>query len=111
MPNFNHLVRRASSLIAHFYCSPRDNDAMLKLSGFLALWAALAFGSTTANAACPADANPAQWVDGGDICLAVSVAGAKDAGSSPTLVVLVHGDGSDGGPTDYLYPFARSIAG
>jgi pimeloyl-ACP methyl ester carboxylesterase len=84
---------------------------MLRRSGFLALGLALVFGSTTADAACPADADPAQWIEGGGTCLVVSVAGAKDAGSSSTLVVLVHGDGSDGGPTDYLYPFARSIAG
>jgi predicted esterase len=84
---------------------------MLRLSGFLALGLALVFGSTTANAACPAGADPAHWIEGGGTCLVVSVAEAKGAGPSPTLVVLVHGDASDGGPADYLAPFARSIAG
>ncbi len=84
---------------------------MLRLCSFLALGLALAFGSTAASAACPAGTDPAHWIEGGGTCLVISVAGAKEAGSPPTLVVLVHGDGSDGGPTDYLYSFARSIAG
>jgi len=75
---------------------------------------ALALGVLIASAAptlakCPANADAEQWVDGGELCLAMAVAGTKDAGPSPTLVVLVHGDTSSGGPADYLVPFARSL--
>lgn len=75
----------------------------------------MALGVLIASAAptlakCPANADVEQWVDGGALCLAMATAGTKDAGPSPTLVVLLHGDTSSGGPADYLVPFARSLA-
>jgi len=74
----------------------------------------MALGVLIASAAptlakCPANADAEQWVDGGALCLAMATAGTKDASPAPTLVVLVHGDTSSGGPADYLVPFARSL--
>jgi pimeloyl-ACP methyl ester carboxylesterase len=65
--------------------------------------------SSPALAACPVGADPAKWVDGGGTCLALSVAGTEAAGSKPTLVVLIHGDVSAGGPANYMYPLAQSL--
>jgi len=76
----------------------------------LSLLLCLASASTPARADCASGASPAQWVDGGGTCLAISVAGAETAGTAPKLVVLLHGDVSAGGPADYLYPFATSLA-
>jgi pimeloyl-ACP methyl ester carboxylesterase len=68
------------------------------------------FSVTAAEAACPKNPDAANWIDAGGTCLAISVAGGPTAGSSPTLVVLIHGDVADGGPADYLYPFAPALA-
>jgi pimeloyl-ACP methyl ester carboxylesterase len=64
----------------------------------------------SAHATCPTGADPARTVDAGETCLAISVYGASTAGATPKLVVLIHGDVSDGGPADYLYPLAQSLA-
>jgi pimeloyl-ACP methyl ester carboxylesterase len=68
------------------------------------------FGATAAEAACPSNADPASWIDAGGTCLAISAAGSPTADSPSTLVLLIHGDASDGGHADYLYPFAQSLA-
>jgi pimeloyl-ACP methyl ester carboxylesterase len=72
--------------------------------------ASAALGATGAAAACPPNADATRWIDAGDTCLAISVAGGATAGAPSTLVLLIHGDVADGGPADYLYPFARAVA-
>jgi hypothetical protein len=63
-----------------------------------------------AHAACPPDSRIAEWVLGGGLCLAASTFGAENAGERPTLVVVVHGDISDGGLATYHVAFARRLA-
>jgi pimeloyl-ACP methyl ester carboxylesterase len=62
-----------------------------------------------ANAACPAGADIKDWVPGGSLCLAAATYD-KQAGSSPALLVFLHGDTSSGGPADYLFEFARRFS-
>ena len=80
------------------------------LAAFVLMVVGATLGVAMANAACPADADTAHWIDGGGACLTMSVAGDKTAGPSPRLVVLIHGDVSEGGPATYLYPLAQSVA-
>ena len=49
-------------------------------------------------------------VAAGELCLGVRVFGAEAASTSPVLIVLLHGDVSDGGPADYMYPAAQDIS-
>ena len=65
--------------------------------------------STYVSASCPADADPAQWIDGGEYCLAMRLAGHIDSGKAKKLVVLIHGDVSAGGPADYMYKRAVAL--
>ena len=65
--------------------------------------------SPYASASCPADADPTQWIDGGEYCLAMRVAGHIDSGKAKNLVVLIHGDVSAGGPADYMYKRAVAL--
>jgi pimeloyl-ACP methyl ester carboxylesterase len=65
--------------------------------------------STYASASCPADADPAQWIDVGEYCLAMRLAGHIDSGKAKKLVVLIHGDVSAGGPADYMYKRAVAV--
>ena len=80
----------------------------------LALFAGLMFGCgvayDVAHAACPADSNITEWVFGGGLCQAAATFGAETAGPSPALVVVVHGDISDGGDATYHIAFARTLA-
>src|ERR1043165_9961224 len=64
-----------------------------------------------AVAACPAGTSIADYVPGGGLCLAAATYGASGAGASPALVVVLHGDVSSGGPADYHFATARSLAG
>jgi pimeloyl-ACP methyl ester carboxylesterase len=61
-----------------------------------------------AHAGCPPDSRIADWVLGGGRCLAVTTF-ADDAGT-PLLIVVVHGDISDGGRATYHAAFARTLA-
>lgn len=63
-----------------------------------------------ALAACPPGSAIGDHVLGKGLCLAVATSGADEAGDAPTLVVVVHGDASSGGPADYLFRFARTLA-
>jgi hypothetical protein len=69
---------------------------------------ALTMGGS-AYAACPAGSSIKDWVQGGKLCFAAATYGTEAAGSSPVLVVVLHGDTSSGGPADYHFDFARSI--
>lgn len=62
------------------------------------------------HAACPAGSSLKDWVQGEPLCFAAASYGTDGTGSSPTLVVILHGDTSGGGPADYHLDFARSIA-
>jgi pimeloyl-ACP methyl ester carboxylesterase len=73
------------------------------------LFAGLMFGCGVARAACPADSSIAEWVFGGGLCQAAATSGAATAGPSPTLVVVVHGDISDGGAATYHVAFAKTL--
>jgi pimeloyl-ACP methyl ester carboxylesterase len=63
-----------------------------------------------AAAACPPDSRIAEWVLGAGRCLAAATFGAETAGEHPVLVVVVHGDISDGGLATYHVAFARALA-
>jgi predicted esterase len=49
-------------------------------------------------------------VEATGVCLVTQTFGADAAGARPTLVVAIHGDGSDGGPSDYMASFVRGLA-
>jgi pimeloyl-ACP methyl ester carboxylesterase len=76
----------------------------------LVLAVLLALLSGPAHAACPPDSRIADWVLGAGRCLAAATFGAETAGAQPTLVVVVHGDISDGGLATYHVAFARALA-
>ena len=65
---------------------------------------------TAARADCPPNANIADWVFGGKLCQAAATFGAEAAGASPVLIVVVHGDISDGGSATYHVAFAKTLA-
>ncbi|PWR18033.1 alpha/beta hydrolase family protein [Zavarzinia compransoris] len=50
------------------------------------------------------------WLMVGGNCLGIETFGADNLGPRPQLVVLLHGDSSQGGPVDYFYPIAREIS-
>ena len=66
--------------------------------------------SSAARADCPPGASITDWVFGGKLCQAATTFGAETAGASPTLIVVVHGDISDGGRATYHVAFARTLA-
>lgn len=66
--------------------------------------------TTAAVAACRPDSTIADYVYGGGLCLAAETFGAESAGASPVLVVVVHGDISDGGAATYHARFASTLA-
>jgi pimeloyl-ACP methyl ester carboxylesterase len=66
--------------------------------------------SGAAHAACPPDSNITDWVLGGGLCQAATTVGAVAAGERPRLIVMVHGDISDGGAATYHVEFARRLA-
>lgn len=70
--------------------------------------ACLLFWSGAVQAACPPDSRLADWVYGGRLCLAATTFG-NEADAS-TLIVVVHGDISDGGAATYHVAFARTLA-
>ena len=67
--------------------------------------------STAARAECPPGARISEWVFGGKLCQAVTTFGAETAGPLPLLIVVVHGDISDGGRATYHVVFAKTLAG
>ena len=86
------------------------------MAGFLVAAAAAAWSAPGAaetdeqrEKAC---ANPdmIERVVGREICLAIHTFGAEAAGPSPTLVVVLHGDMSSGGPPEYHLDIARRLA-
>ena len=74
------------------------------------LAAVLSAVTTTALASCPPDSTIADRVFGGGVCLAAETFGAESAGAHPVLIVVVHGDISDGGAATYHAHFARTLA-
>lgn len=56
-------------------------------------------------------ANPdmVNWIKGKDFCLAIHTFAAA-AGPSPTLVIVLHGDMSKGGPAQYHIDIAKTLA-
>jgi pimeloyl-ACP methyl ester carboxylesterase len=82
----------------------------LNSRGFAALLAAQLMGAATAQAACPPNSRIAEWVLGGGLCQAVTTFGIETAGAEPVLVVVVHGDISDGGAATYHVAFAKTLA-
>jgi pimeloyl-ACP methyl ester carboxylesterase len=77
---------------------------------FLLITAALALGAEAAHASCPPRSTVATHVFAGGLCLVVNTFGREEAGPTPTLVVVVHGDISDGGYATYHAAFAKAIA-
>lgn len=71
---------------------------------------ACALATTGAFASCPPDSAIADHVYGGGLCLAAETFGADNAGTSPVLIVVVHGDISDGGAATYHARFAKTLA-
>lgn len=66
--------------------------------------------AVAAQAHCPPHSTPLTHVLAGGLCLVVNTYGAGSAGSAPVLVVVVHGDISDGGRATYHARFAERIA-
>jgi pimeloyl-ACP methyl ester carboxylesterase len=62
-----------------------------------------------AQASCPPESTIRDRVFGGGLCLVASTFGAESAGERPTLVVVVHGDISDGGAATYHATFAKTL--
>jgi pimeloyl-ACP methyl ester carboxylesterase len=62
------------------------------------------------HAACPPDSTIRDWVLGGGLCQAITTFGTETAGERPLLIVVVHGDISDGGAATYHVEFARTLA-
>lgn len=76
---------------------------------FLLLALLLLCGSP-ARADCPPGSSIADWVFGGKLCQAATTFGAEAVGTSPVLIVVVHGDISDGGRATYHVAFAQTLA-
>lgn len=67
-------------------------------------------GDEAARSAMPCgDRVIGEAVPGAGLCLAVQTRGVQNAGAAPTLVVMLHGDVSRGGPADYMIPFAEEV--
>ena len=79
-----------------------------RLAGRLLLVLAT-LSASAAWADCPPDSTIATSVFGGGLCLVAETFGAEGAGRSPALVVVVHGDISDGGAATYHAAFARTL--
>ena len=76
----------------------------------LCLLSASSLFTATGNAkADPCDAETETRVTGATECLVYQSFGTQS--SNTTLVVFIHGDGSRGGASDYLYPLAQSVSG
>lgn len=75
----------------------------------IALIGALLLGIGGAHAACPPDSRIEDWVFGGGLCLAATTF-AEKPGAAPLLIVVVHGDISDGGAATYHVAFAKTLA-
>jgi pimeloyl-ACP methyl ester carboxylesterase len=63
-----------------------------------------------AAARCPPRSTIVEYVFGGGLCMAATTFGTDTAGAHPTLIVVVHGDISDGGAATYHAEFARTLA-
>jgi pimeloyl-ACP methyl ester carboxylesterase len=70
----------------------------------------LAFMCGAAHAACPPDSTIRDWALGGGLCQAITTFGSEPPGERPLLIVVVHGDISDGGAATYHVEFARTLA-
>jgi len=79
------------------------------MRGLIHVAGALLLGASAARADCPPDARISDWVLGGGLCQAAATFGAETARPS-TLIVVVHGDISDGGTATYHIAFARTLA-
>ncbi|MBL8834185.1 MAG: hypothetical protein JNL71_17470 [Rhodospirillales bacterium] len=77
--------------------------AILLLLAFLSMVPAVAAADPCAGR------DPARTVAGGNLCLAMRAFGAA-AAVGGTLVVVLHGDASSGGPAVYHFDIAREIA-
>ena len=66
--------------------------------------------SWPAAADCPPQSTIRDHVFGGGLCLVAETFGAQDTGDAPALVVVVHGDISDGGAATYHAAFAKTLA-
>lgn len=69
--------------------------------------AALSTAASAMAAPCPSPDHRTR-VSGGDECLAMRTYGA--GGARPTLIVVLHGDVSAGGPARYHFPIAEGFA-
>jgi pimeloyl-ACP methyl ester carboxylesterase len=65
--------------------------------------------ATPAAASCPPDRAITERVFGGGLCLVAETLGAERAGTNPLLVIVVHGDISDGGAATYHAVFASRL--
>ena len=63
-----------------------------------------------AAGSCPPESAIRDYVYAGGLCLGAETFGAEEAGASPLLIVVVHGDISDGGAATYHARFARTLA-
>lgn len=69
-----------------------------------------ALSVTAATAAPCASEDPRARVTGGSECVALRSYASPDAGATPTLVVVIHGDIVGGGPANTHFPVAEELA-
>jgi pimeloyl-ACP methyl ester carboxylesterase len=82
----------------------------MKLLRYAVCAAVALSGIEAAAAACPPRSTIAEYVFGGGLCMAATTFGAESAGAAPILIVVVHGDISDGGAATYHADFAGTLA-
>jgi len=85
-------------------------DRPLKRLAFISGFALAASAGIAAVAPCTAPDN-ATKVTGGSECLVIRTFGARPTGGQTTLVVVIHGDVSRGGPATYHFRLAERLAG
>lgn len=72
---------------------------------FFCLLMLLTACQTTTATSC--EPNYKTGVTAGSGCLAIETTGV--ASTAPTLIIFIHGDGSRGGPSDYMFKYARKF--
>ena len=74
------------------------------------VWCVIALASMTWQESGNAQTCEDGFVLGADLCLVAKAYGVETSGSSPTLIVFLHGDMSRGGAAHYLFERAEAMA-
>jgi len=85
----------------------------MKLTGYMqrvVLTAIILLAFPTVSRAEDCNQDNLSKVIGDEECLQIHTFGAESGNSGKPLVVFIHGDGSGGGPSDYMKPYAEKVA-